>query len=142
MTNPHIELATYIFSQPRHAEWQFRSLLPPELCEQIDWSTLRLEPEAVEDPELQECEGDLLYSVHTQGGEVLLLRLMFKSERTPADVHFEDRLVRHAVRQLQHWREQHPESEHAPALFPVVLYFGQEPWPTPHRSRRRPSLMN
>lgn len=142
MTNPHIEFATYVFSQPENAEWQLRYLLPPDLCEEIDWSTLRLEPEAVADPELQECEGDLLFSVHTRGGEVLLLRMMLKSERTPADRDFEDRLVRHAVRQLKHWCERHPEAERSPALFPLVIYFGQEPWPAPHRGRRRPSLLN
>jgi hypothetical protein len=142
MTHPHIEFATSIFSQPEYAEWKFRYLLPPDLCEQIDWSTLKLEPDAVADPELQECEGDLLFSVSMRDGEVLLLRLMFKGERTSADWDFEDRLVRHAVRQLQHWNEQHPPAERSMALFPVVLYFGREPWPAPHRSRRRPSLLN
>ena len=133
MTNPHIEFATYVFGQPEYAAAEFRCVLPKRLTEDMDWSTLKREPDALVDPELQDNEGDLLFSVHLRQGGVALLRMLLKSEKTPADEYMGERLARHAARQLRHWCQQHPEARYLPALIPLVVYFGKTPWNAPRQ---------
>lgn len=141
MTNLHIELATKVFSQPESAAAEFRHMLPPYLVETIDWSTLRREA-TVADPELQDNEGDLLFSARLINGKAVLLRMLLKSAKTPADELIGMRLARHAERQLRHWLKQHPEIDHMPLLIPLVVYFGQTPWNAPRRDKEPSGLLN
>jgi len=44
------------------------------------------------------------------------------------------RMLRYVVRQLEHWRHQHPSSEALPVVIPVVMYHGPEGgWTAPRR---------
>jgi hypothetical protein len=44
------------------------------------------------------------------------------------------RLLKYVVRQLEHWRRGHPDSELLPIILPVVLYHGPEgAWTAPRR---------
>lgn len=141
MTNLHIELATKVFSQPESAAAEFRHMLPPYLVETIDWSTLRRES-TVADPELQDNEGDLLFSARLINGKAVLLRMLLKGEKSLADEFIGMRLARHAERQIRHWRKQHPEIDHMPLLIPLIVYFGKKPWNASRRNKGLSGLLN
>ena len=142
MTNPHIKLATFAFSILENAAAEFRHMLPPYLAEAIDWSTLQHETDTVADPELQADEGDLLFSAHLNGGGVLLLRMLLKSERPPSVDAMGRRLGLHAARQIRHWRKRHPEVNYTPPLIPLIVYFGEEPWNAPRQPQGFSGLLN
>jgi hypothetical protein len=45
------------------------------------------------------------------------------------------RLLKYVVRQLEHWRRQHPDSKRMPMILPLVLYHGAEGrWTAPQRA--------
>ena len=67
MTGPHDSIFKQIFSQPQHAEGELRHVLPPELSQQVDWNSLRLEPGSFVDPKLAQRHTDLLYSARIGG---------------------------------------------------------------------------
>jgi hypothetical protein len=127
MTQPDITQACYVFGQTAMAEAEFRARVPLGLDEDIAWSTLKREADAVADPERKEEEGDLLYSARMHSGEVVLLRLLLKKERTGADRGLEQRLMRYSGRQIRHWRRRHPGMKSPQMLISVVVYFGTQP---------------
>jgi hypothetical protein len=44
------------------------------------------------------------------------------------------RMLRYVVRQVEHWRQQHPESTVLPVIIPLVMYHGPEgAWSAPRR---------
>jgi putative YhgA-like transposase len=44
------------------------------------------------------------------------------------------RMLRYVVRQAEHWRKEHPESERLPVIVPLVMYHGPEgAWTAPRR---------
>jgi len=44
------------------------------------------------------------------------------------------RMLRYVVRQVEHWRQQHPESTLLPVIIPLVMYHGMEGvWSAPRR---------
>ena len=46
-TTPHDAFFKYVFGRPENAAGEFRSQLPPELVEAIDWSALEPDEEAL-----------------------------------------------------------------------------------------------
>ena len=44
------------------------------------------------------------------------------------------RMLRYVVRQVEHWRQQHPESTVLPVIIPLVMYHGEDgTWTAPRR---------
>jgi predicted transposase YdaD len=99
----------------------------------VDWTTLHPEPGSVVDPELRETESDLLFSARLRGGKPLLFYVLIEHQST-VNRWMALRMLRYVVRQLEHWRKQHPESKLLPVIIPLVLYHGQEgAWSAPRR---------
>jgi hypothetical protein len=133
MPGPHDLFARFTFSHPERAAAELRAVLPPEVVACVDWTTLRHESGSVVDPELRESQSDLLFSAQFHGGQPVLLYFLLEHQSS-VDRWMAFRMLRYVVRQLELWRQQHPDSETLPVIIPVVLYHGPEKgWTAPRQ---------
>jgi predicted transposase YdaD len=131
MSGPHDLLVRYTLSHPEHAAAELRAALPAYVAAQVDWSTLEREPGSVVDLELRETETDLLFSARLRGGQPVLLYVLVEHQSS-VDRWMPLRMLRYVVRQLEQWRQQHPDSQRLPLVIPLVLYHGPEgAWSAP-----------
>ncbi|HYO54222.1 Rpn family recombination-promoting nuclease/putative transposase [Archangium sp.] len=133
MPGPHDLFARYTFGHPERAAAELRAVLPPHVVSEVDWSSLQREPSSVVDPELRETESDLLFTARLREGRSLLLYVLLEHQST-VDRWMALRMLRYVVRQVEHWREQHPESQVLPVIIPLVMYHGPDgAWSAPHK---------
>ncbi|NMO20072.1 transposase [Pyxidicoccus fallax] len=137
MPGPHDLFVRFTFSHPERAAAELRAVLPPAVVSEVDWSTLRRESSSVVDPEvdpeLRETQSDLLFSARLLGGGPVLLYVLLEHQSS-VDRWMALRMLRYVVRQLEHWRKEHPESERLPVIVPLVMYHGPEGgWSAPRR---------
>ena len=133
MPGPHDLFARYTFGRPERAEAELRAVLPAQVVSEVDWTSLRQESGSVVDPELRETESDLLFTARLRSGRSLLLYVLLEHQST-VDRWMALRMLRYVVRQLEHWRQQHPESTLLPVIIPLVMYHGPEgAWTAPRR---------
>ncbi len=133
MSGPHDLFVRYTFGHPERAEAELRAVLPPHVVSEVDWASLRREPGSVVDPELRETESDLLFTARLRSGRSLLLYVLLEHQST-VDRWMALRMLRYVVRQLERWRQEHPESESLPLIVPLVMYHGPEGvWTAPRR---------
>ncbi|WPB76923.1 Rpn family recombination-promoting nuclease/putative transposase [Archangium violaceum] len=99
----------------------------------MDWSSLRREPVSVVDPELRETESDLLFTARLRTGQPLLLYVLLEHQSS-VDPWMALRMLRYVVRQVERWRQEHPESTRLPVIIPLVMYHGPDGvWTAPRR---------
>jgi predicted transposase YdaD len=133
MSGPHDLFARYTFGHPERAAAELRAVLPAQVVSQVDWSSLKRESGSVVDPELRETESDLLFTARLHTGHPLLLYVLLEHQST-VDPWMALRMLRYVVRQLERWRQEHPESEVLPLVIPLVMYHGPEgAWTAPRR---------
>jgi predicted transposase YdaD len=88
------------------------------------------------DPELRETETDLLFTARLRTGRSLLLYVLLEHQST-VDRWMALRMLRYVVRQLEHWRQEHPESPTgAPGTWPESCRNGRPSSPRCRRPRR------
>lgn len=129
-SSPHDALFKAVFAQPEHAGGELRAVLPESLAQALDWSTLERRPGSFVDPELAQRHTDLLFSVHARGGEQLLVYVLLEHQ-SRSDRLMPYRLLVYQVRIWERWRRDHDEAQRLPAIVPVVLYHGEQPWSAP-----------
>jgi hypothetical protein len=133
MSGPHDLFARYTFGHPERAAAELRAVLPPHVVSAVDWASLRREHGSVVDPELRETESDLLFTARLRTGHPLLLYVLLEHQSS-VDPWMALRMLRYVVRQLERWRQEHPESESLPLIIPLVMYHGPEgAWTAPRR---------
>jgi predicted transposase YdaD len=133
MSGPHDLFARFTFGHPERAAAELRAALPPHVVSEVDWESLRRESGSVVDPELRETESDLLFTARLREGRSLLLYVLLEHQSS-VDSWMALRMLRYVVRQLEHWRQQHPESPVLPVIIPLVMYHGPEgAWTAPRR---------
>jgi predicted transposase YdaD len=133
MPGPHDLFARYTFGHPERAAAELRAALPPHVVSEVDWESLRRKSGSVVDPELRETESDLLFTARLREGRSLLLYVLLEHQSS-VDSWMALRMLRYVVRQLEHWRQQHPESTVLPVIIPLVMYHGPEGvWSAPRR---------
>jgi predicted transposase YdaD len=125
MSGPHDLFVRFTFDHPERAAAELRAALPSHIVAQVDWSTLRRVPGSVVDVELRETETDLLFSAQLSGGRPVLFYILLEHQSS-VDRWMALRMLRYVVRQLEHWRQEHPGSALLPIIIPVVLYHGPE----------------
>jgi predicted transposase YdaD len=125
MPGPHDLFARYTFAHPERAAAELRAVLPAHVVSAVDWSSLRREPGSVVDPELRETESDLLFTARLHEGRSLLLYVLLEHQSS-VDRWMALRMLRYVVRQVEHWRQQHPESTVLPVIIPLVMYHGED----------------
>ena len=99
---PHDRLFRYAFERPEIAEGELRTLLPPEVMAALDFTTLKLEPGSLADPEFAQLKTDLLYRVELAGEESFVF-LLFEHQSSPDALKLADwlDLLRDLVATLQ-----------------------------------------
>jgi predicted transposase YdaD len=133
MSGPHDLFVRYTFGHPERAAAELRAVLPPHLVSEVDWDSLRLEQGSVVDPELRKTETDLLFSARLRTGQSLLLYVLLEHQSS-VDPWMALRMLRYVVRQVESWRQQHPESTRLPVIIPLVMYHGADgAWTAPRR---------
>ncbi|HEX8822334.1 MAG TPA: Rpn family recombination-promoting nuclease/putative transposase, partial [Archangium sp.] len=133
MSGPHDLFARYTFGHPERAAAELRAVLPAHVVSEVDWSSLRREPGSVVDPELRETESDLLFTARLRTGHPLLLYVLLEHQSS-VDRWMALRMLRYVVRQVERWRQEHPESALLPIILPLVMYHGPEgTWTAPRR---------
>lgn len=125
--SPHDRLFKFTFRQLDNAASALRSILPPALVAQADWSTLRVVPGSFVDAALSERHADLLYQIEIDGRPTLVF-LLFEHQSSE-DPRMGLRLLRYMVRIWTVWADDHPGP--LPPVVPCVLYHGAEPWTGP-----------
>ncbi|OJT21354.1 hypothetical protein BO221_26385 [Archangium sp. Cb G35] len=133
MSGPHDLFARYTFGHPERAAAELRAVLPAHVVSEVDWSSLRREPVSVVDPELRETESDLLFTARLHTGQSLLLYVLLEHQSS-VDSWMALRMLRYVVRQVERWRQEHPESALLPVIIPLVMYHGPDgAWTAPRR---------
>jgi predicted transposase YdaD len=134
MTNPHDSFARFTFGDPERAAAELRAVLHPSIVAQVDWSTLKREPDFQVDAELRESESGLLFSARLRTGESLLFLMLLKNQSTREDRWMALRLLRYVTEVLESWRRAHPECTLLPIPVSLVVYFGPDgTWSAPRR---------
>ncbi|HEX5751204.1 MAG TPA: Rpn family recombination-promoting nuclease/putative transposase [Archangium sp.] len=133
MPGPHDLFARYTFGHPERAAAELRAVLPAHVVSEVDWSSLRQESGSVVDPELRETESDLLFTARLHSGRSLLLYVLLEHQSS-VDSWMALRMLRYVVRQVERWRQAHPESTRLPVIVPLVMYHGPDgAWTAPRR---------
>ncbi|HEX5750112.1 MAG TPA: Rpn family recombination-promoting nuclease/putative transposase [Archangium sp.] len=133
MSGPHDLFARYTFGHPERAAAELRAVLPAHVVSEVDWTSLRREPVSVVDPELRETESDLLFTARLRTGQPLLLYVLLEHQSS-VDSWMALRMLRYVVRQVERWRQEHPESTRLPVIIPLVMYHGADGvWTAPRR---------
>jgi predicted transposase YdaD len=127
---PHDTLFRYAFERPEIAEGELRALLPPAVVAALDFSTLRLEPGSLADPEFAQLETDLLYRVELAGEESFVF-ILFEHQSSP-DALMPYRMLRYMVRIWERWWRSQPSApRRLPVIVPLVLSNAERPWSAP-----------
>jgi predicted transposase YdaD len=133
MSGPHDLLVRYTFENPERAASELRVALPSFVVAHVDWESLKAERNSVVDPELRETETDLLFSARLKDGRQVLFYVLLEHQ-SKVERWMALRLLNYVVRQLEHWRREHPDSTLMPMILPLVLYHGPEgTWTAPRR---------
>jgi predicted transposase YdaD len=133
MSGPHDLFARSTFGHPERAAAELRAVLPLHVVSEVDWTSLRREPGSVVDPELRETQSDLLFSARLRSGRPLLLYVLLEHQSS-VDRWMALRMLRYVVRQVERWRQEHPERTLLPLIIPLVMYHGPEGlWTAPRR---------
>jgi predicted transposase/invertase (TIGR01784 family) len=126
MTNDHDSLFRHTFSQPEHAASLLRSLLPPAVADELDWSSLQIVPGSSVDEALQARHADLLFTVTLRGVPALLYVLIeHKSDDEPLTAF---QVARYVVRAYDRYLVDHPDESSLPPVVPIVVHHGPKPW--------------
>jgi predicted transposase YdaD len=133
MSGPHDRLVRFTFDHPERAAAELRAVLPAFVVSRVDWTSLRLERGSVVDPALRETETDLLFSARLKDGRQVLFYVLLEHQ-SKVERWMALRLLSYVVRQLEHWRREHPDSRLMPMILPLVLYYGPDGvWTAPRR---------
>lgn len=127
---PHDALALGVLSRLEIAAPYLESVLPSELREAIDLTTLELLPSGFHDPDLSYRQVDVLYRAKLRSGRACLLYVLVEHQSS-VEQRMALRLLVYAGRILDVWRREYGDAEEVPALIPVVLYSGQRAWTAP-----------
>lgn len=122
--HPHDAFIKKAFSDLDCAGRFFRSHLPPAIAAQADWSTLVVVPGSFVRHTLQQTHSDLLYTVSTGEGQ-MLLHLLFEQQST-VDPAMPLRLLGYMTEIWNAWVEKHGLP--LPPVIPFVLHLGPQGW--------------
>jgi predicted transposase/invertase (TIGR01784 family) len=127
--NPHDGIFKVVLGQPEHARGMLRAIVPAELVDALEWSTLTLRPGSFVDSALTHQHSDLLYSAMWRDSSEALVYLLFEHQsKPPTDGLMALRLLGYQARIWERWRTDHPKARTLPMILPIVMYHGVTPW--------------
>lgn len=134
-SQPHDALFRAVFSQQDLAASELRALLPVDVGEALDWSSLEVMPGTYIDGRLKRRQSDLLYRVGFHGSEKPALIYVLQEHQSRADPEMPFRLLRYLVRIWEGFRKDHPQSA-LPPIVPVVVSHSEGGWGAPQSFER------
>ncbi|MEQ8567062.1 MAG: Rpn family recombination-promoting nuclease/putative transposase [Deltaproteobacteria bacterium] len=129
---PHDALFKRLFARPEHVADEARAVLPAEVSEAIDWSTLRRERAEVVAPELGRRHTDMLYRARLRGSDAEAAVWLAFEHRSRGDRWMPLRMLRTAVLEADRYRESHTKAKRLPLFLPIVVSHGPR-WRGPVR---------
>ncbi len=126
VSSPHDALFKFVFAHPEDAASELRAVLPLELSQRLDWSSLTPQPANFVDERLSGRQADLLFSIRCEGRQTFLY-VLFEHQSTN-DPLMAFRLLRYMVRIWDSFLAAHPQSLRLPAILPVVLHHSDMGW--------------
>lgn len=128
MATPHDSFSKAIFSRPEEAAKLLPTVLPSEVATQLDLSTVRHLPGSFVDEHLRWRHTDVLYEVAVAGSPALVFVLA--EMQSTVDSLMPLRMLIYLGRIWDRWLSDHEKTTPTryPAILPVVVYQGPEPW--------------
>lgn len=123
---PHDHLFKETFKDPRRATEELRHVLPSELVQTIDFTTLAVESGSYVDETLREHHTDLLFSAAIAGTKIRIYVLF--EHQSSVDPWLPLRLLNYMLRIWEDVRKKQPEARTLPAIVPVVLHHSDSGW--------------
>ncbi len=130
---PHDALFKVAFSSLPSAGDLLRSIVDEEVASQLDWDSLRHAPTELTDAALTSNTADLLFTIHTIGGEPTLLYLIFEHQSTSHPL-MPVRLFLYTARIWEAWLRDNAGAQRVPPVLSVVLHHASTPsqnWSAP-----------
>lgn len=128
--NLHDSFFKAVFGDPALAASELCAVLPPALVARIDWPSMTPAPTSFVGALFRQRVGDLVFRARFKAGGDLLLWFLLEHQRRQ-DPWMILRIVDTESKMWQRWQRLHPRDVQLPAILPVVVYHGQEPWTAP-----------
>jgi hypothetical protein len=116
---PHDALLKFAFEAPPNAAALLRELLPPAVCDAIDWETLGREAGSYVDPSLADRHSDLLFWARLRAGNPGLIYLLIEHQSTD-DPALPQRLLSYQSRIWDRYRKDRGKARRGERLPPVI----------------------
>jgi len=126
MNHPHDNFCKKTLRNRNAALSFFREYLPKKVVEKIDWRTLKISKETFVTSEMKDRFSDLLYMARMRGN-LIYIYILFEHQST-VDFWMGLRLLRYMLEIWELFREQNPDENKLPKIFPMVLYHGKNKW--------------
>ena len=124
----------YLFSHPGFVERLLTSFVDEPFVKEIDFTHLERVNASFVSEEFQQRESDIIWKLPLKGSTVyLFLLLEFQST---VDRRMPLRFLRYITAFYEAYLDEHPGIEKLPAVFPLLLYNGDDRWSVPSVSRK------
>lgn len=123
VNNAHDKFARQFLTHPERARDFLNNFLPAALKNQIDFSTLEIDPTDLVDSKLQEHRTDVLFSLRQVNNEPLFVYVLVEHKS-----YLEDRVALQLLRYMMQIWEKCDKKEPLPMILPLVLYHGERDW--------------
>jgi predicted transposase YdaD len=126
---PHDSMFRFVFGEPVHAASELRAVLPGELADRLDLTSLRPVNGSFVDEELTNRHADVLMRTRLDGREAFVYALI-EHQSTP-DPMMPLRMLRYLTRIWDRYLQEQPKAKRLPMIVPLVVYQGPRRWTCP-----------
>lgn len=123
----HDQLFKAAFRIPANAAGELASVLPPDVIDAIDLSSLELVHGDLVSRQLDERFSDALFRADFKTGTTGFIWLLLEHQSTP-DRWMPLRVLEKMVRTWEDWRREKPEATSLPPFICVVVHHGENGW--------------
>ena len=127
---PHDPLYKQFFSYPQMVESLLRDFVPEDFVKDLDFSTMRRCFNTYVTKDRRERRNDIVWRIKWKSDEWLYMTLILEFQSSP-DPLMALRMLTYSGLLLTDTAKEQGPSMGLPAVFPVVIYNGEEPWKTP-----------
>ncbi len=131
--NPHDAAFKSALGDPEIARPFFQDSLPEDVLRHLDLRHLKPVNSNFVDEALKDRHADLVFETRLKGKQAFIY-LLFEHQSSP-DPWMAFRLLQYILNIWMDFRKQNPSAAHLPAVLPMVLYHGKQPWKAPTQFR-------
>ena len=130
MDQMHIDFFRAMFSSPSRADGLIREFLPPEVAKYIDPNhPAELDPETFIEQDAHKTRCDVLLKVRLTTGQNAMILALLEHQASEIDLPVQIEILRCiASIWLRELESRTPTPETLPAVIPMVIYAGSQPW--------------